>query len=237
MKLRAVYFDLDDTLCATTRFAHTARRNAVQAMIAQGVRASADQVSQELDEVIAEFTSNYEHHFDKLLLRLDPKALEGVNRSLVIAAGVAAYHDTKFRELRVADGALELLADLRRAGLGVGVISHGRTLKQAEKLVRLGIAPLLDHNAVIISDEVGINKPNPKLFQLALRLGGYQAGETMYVGDHPQNDIAPPRSLGMIAVWARAMARSELGHEKPDHTINDFRDLRRILREQYSVAV
>ncbi len=237
MQLRAIYFDLDDTLCATTRFAATARRNAIKAMLAHGLRAPLDAVQRELEEVIAEFSSNYEHHFDKLLLRLDPRALEGVNRTILVAAGVAAYHDTKFLELKIADGARELLSDLRHAGIGLGIVSHGRTLKQAEKLVRLGIAGLFAPHAVVISDEVGINKPNPKLFQLALRGGGYQAQETMYVGDHPQNDIVPPKKLGMRTVWARGMSRQTLADEAPDHTIDDFKQLRALLRESYSIPV
>jgi putative hydrolase of the HAD superfamily len=237
MRLEALFFDLDDTLCATTKFARSARRNAVRAMLAHGVKAPLERVLAELEEVISEFTSNYEHHFDKLLLRLEPEALAGVNRALVIAAAVAAYHDTKFRELKVVDGCLELMADLRSVGMRLGIISHGRTLKQAEKIVRLGLAPLLDPAAIFISDEVGINKPNPKLFQHALRASAVEPQRAMYVGDHPQNDIGPPKSIGMITVWAKTHARSELSSDRPDHVIANFGELRLLMREHYDVRV
>lgn len=235
--LRAVLFDIDDTLFATTDFARRARRNAVRAMIEAGVRVDEDQITAELAEVISEFSSNYEHHFDKLLLRLPREAIAGRNRALVVAAGVAAYHDTKFRDLHTFEGVHELLRDLQDLGIRVGVITHGWTVKQAEKLVRLGLVPFLDPQAIFISDQIGISKPNPKLYSTALRTLGLQPAESMYVGDHPAHDIVPPKSLGMITVWARAAAKHqpEPGAPGPDHVIDNFAELRNLLRETYGL--
>lgn len=235
--LDAIFFDIDDTLCATTAFAARARRNAVRAMVAAGLAGDEEAIYAELEEVIAEFSSNYEHHFDKLLLRLDPKSSEHLNRALVVAAGVAAYHDTKFRELVPFPGVVELFRDLHARGLRLGVITHGLTVKQAEKLVRLELVPYLDPAAIFISDQVGINKPNPKLYATALRALGLEARRTMYVGDHPAHDVAPPKELGMIAVWARLVDRFRASDVAPDHEIASFGDLRRLLRERYRVAV
>ena len=71
-----------------------------------------DEVYAELEEVIHEFSSNYEHHFDKLLLRLGEEHTAHLNRALVVAAGVAAYHDTKFSELHPFPGVHELFGEL-----------------------------------------------------------------------------------------------------------------------------
>ena len=242
-ELDAVYFDIDDTLCATGGFALRARRNAVRAMIEAGLRADEELVWNELVEVIAEFSSNYEHHYDKLLLRLPPEALEGVNRVLVVAAGVAAYHDTKFRELTPYPGAAELLRDLSAAGVRVGVITHGWTMKQAEKLVRLGLTRWLDHDAVFISDQIGIAKPNPKLYLAALRTHGIAPGRAMYVGDNPVNDIAPPKRLGMRTALARLRQRPADDVEalpeshRPDHVVTSYAELRALLRDVYGVPL
>ena len=99
---------------------------------------------------------------------------------------------------------------LRRAGLLTGIITHGWTTKQAEKIVRLGLVPHLDPGAVFISDQLGISKPNPKIYSIALRDLGLKASEAMYVGDNPTHDVTPPKSIGMIAVWARRAARHGL---------------------------
>jgi len=236
--LKAVLFDVDDTLCATTEFARRARRNAVEAMIHAGVRATSAELGAELDEVISEFSSNYEHHFDKLLLRLDPERIEHLNRALVVAAGVAAYHDTKFRELRPYPGVPELFSDLQRAGMRLGVVTHGLSVKQAEKLVRLRLIDYLAPEAIFISDQIGINKPNPKLYAIALKTLGLKAEQAMYVGDNPENDVIPPQTLGMITVWARLGGHHATADGvQPTHTIESFEDLRRLLREEYRIAV
>ena len=237
--LKAILFDIDDTLFSTTEFARKARRNAVRAMIQAGLDVPEEVVLKELDEVLAEFSSNYEHHYDKLLQRLRPSCLQATNSALIVAAGVAAYHDTKFRELAPFDDVFPLFADLKRAGMRLGIVTHGWTVKQAEKLVRLGLVPYLDPRAVFISDQIGISKPNPKLYALALRDLGLQAAEVMYVGDSPLHDIAPPRSIGMITVWAKRASRHTLtGTDiRPDHVVSNFDELRGILRERYDVPV
>ncbi len=235
--LDAIFFDIDDTLCATTSFAQRARHNAVRAMIAAGLRAPEELVYRELEDVIAEFSSNYEHHFDKLLVRLDRAALEHLNPALVVAAGVAAYHDTKFRELRPFPGVIELFRDLRAARVRLGVITHGWTVKQAEKLVRLELVPYLDPEAIFISDQVGINKPNPKLYQTALARVGVRPERAMYVGDSPRNDIEPPKQLGMLTCWARLVERPLDLSPAPTHAIRSFAELRELLREHYGLAL
>jgi len=237
--LDAVFFDIDDTLFPTTAFARRARRNAVRAMCEAGLDAPEEVVLRELEEVIAEFSSNYEHHFDKLLTRLGPHCTAGQSSALIVAAGVAAYHDTKFRTIAPFEDVLPLLTDLKDAGIVVGIITHGLSVKQAEKLWRLGIARHLNPMAVFISDQVGISKPNPKLYQHALRALKLEPARTMYVGDNPEHDIAPPLSLGMPAVWASRAARrkpADYGIE-PTHSIANFGELRELLREQYDVPV
>jgi putative hydrolase of the HAD superfamily len=196
-------------------------------------------VMKELDEVLHEFSSNYEHHFDKLLMRLRPDNLRRINPALIVAAGVAAYHDTKFRELVPFEDVFPLFEDLRRAGIRIGIITHGWTVKQAEKMVRLGLVGYLDPAAIFISDQIGISKPNPKLYQLALEDLDLSPGEVMYVGDNPEHDIAPPQSLGIVAVWARRAARRDIEGTgiEPDHIIHDFSELRVILRDTYGVDV
>ncbi len=239
VQLKAILFDIDDTLFSTTEFARKARANAVRAMVEAGLDLPEEVVARELEEVLAEFSSNYEHHFDKLLMRLRPPSLARTNPALIVAAGVAAYHDTKFRELVPFDDVLPFFGALRKAGMRLGIITHGWTVKQAEKLVRLRLVPYLEPSAVFISDQIGISKPNPKLYALALSDMRLVPHEAMYVGDSPEHDIAPPQSLGMATVWAARAAKRGLEGTgiAPDHVVRDFRELAGILRERYGVRL
>lgn len=237
--LRAVLFDIDDTLFSTTQFARIARWNAVKAMVAAGLDLPAEAVLRELEEVIAEFTSNYDRHFDQLLRRLRPKDLKRVNPAIIVASGVAAYHDTKFRELAPFGDVFPLLRALRQAGVLTGIVTHGLTIKQAEKLIRLGVLPYLEPQAIFISEQIGISKPNPKLYALALDDLELDAKNVMYVGDNPTHDIAPPQSLGLKTVWSRRAAKHGLDGTgiEPDHIVDDFEELRDILRSHYDLDV
>ena len=237
--LRAVLFDIDDTLFSTTEFARRARGNAVRAMVEAGLDLPVDVVQKELDEVLAEFTSNYEHHYERLLQRLPSEATRRVNPALIVAAGVAAYHDTKFRELAPYPDVIPLLTWLAEAGVRVGIVTHGLTVKQAEKLVRLGLVRYLDPKAIFISDQIGISKPNPKLYLAAVRELGLKPNEVMYVGDSLEHDIAPPKSIEMVTVWARRGSKHPTANPSivPDHVVDNFQELEKILRDTYGVPL
>lgn len=238
-ELSAIFFDIDDTLYSTSEFASRARANSVDAMIAAGLAIERGQLMAELEEVIAEFSSNYSYHFDKLLVRMPPKALAGLNPAILVAAAMVAYHETKFRELQPYPDVPPLLQDISATDIIAGIITAGPTVKQAEKLVRLGITHCFDANAIFISDQIGISKPNPKLYLRACQEVGVDPRKAMYVGDNPTNDIDPPKSLGMITVLNRRNGKyaSVLCRSEPDYRISNFTQLREILRSDFNVPV
>lgn len=238
MPLKAVFFDIDDTLYSTTQFAEKARRNSIRAMIEAGLRADEEECYAELLEVIQEFSSNYPHHYEQLVTRLPKESLRDLNRSLLVARAVVAYHQTKVTDLKPYPDAMDLLKGLSNTPLILGVISSGLTLKQCEKLVRLGVLPWLNSTAIYISQEVGIGKPNVKLYQRVCRDFLLLPNEVMYVGNDPRMDIDPPNKLGMITV---RVSRPEIkthppGETEPDHTISTFDELGNILKTEYGIA-
>ncbi|OHB74764.1 MAG: hypothetical protein A2Z34_06545 [Planctomycetes bacterium RBG_16_59_8] len=235
--LCAVFFDVDDTLYSTTEFAALARRRSAEAMRAAGINLPTEKILKELNEVVEEFTSNYEHHYDKLLLRIPRSSSEGINPALIVAAGVIAYHETKSTALKPYPDALAALKRLSETSLIRGVITAGLQIKQAEKLIRLGIHPLFSPNAIFISDQIGVGKPNPKLYLRACDEVGVRPGEAIYVGDNPLTDIDPANAVGMITVLFRRGGKySHLrGRSRPTYSIENFRDLTRILQRDFRI--
>jgi putative hydrolase of the HAD superfamily len=236
-RLKAVFMDIDDTLYSTSEFAEMARENAVRAMVEAGLRMKPEDVKLELDEVIGEFSSNYEHHFDKLLLRIPRRYYKGMNPALIVAAGMVAYHDTKFTQLKPYEDVKEVLRRLADTDLILGVITAGLTIKQSEKLIRLGLLEYFHPNALFISEQIGISKPNVKLYQRACSDLNLRPSETMYVGDSPAHDIDPPNQIGMITVHNARGGRhiAQKSHTKPAHTIHNFWDLMDILISEYGI--
>jgi putative hydrolase of the HAD superfamily len=237
--LRAIFFDVDDTLYSTSEFAALARRNAIENMRAHGFRMATEDALRELAEIVNEFSSNYEHHFDKLLRRVPKHYSEGISETILVAAAVVGYHETKFRELRPYEDAVDVLRLLReQTDLKLGVVSSGLALKQAEKLVRLGLVELFEPNGIFISDEIGISKPNPKLWLKACNAFGLRPSECMYIGDRPQLDVDPCNRIGMITVLNKRTARAYLpGETKPDFEIHNFFDLLDFLRDRFAIEV
>jgi putative hydrolase of the HAD superfamily len=239
-RLDAIFFDIDDTLYSTSEFAKLARLNSIHAMIQHGLRVTSVDAFRELQEVIREFGSNYGDHYHKLLLRLPPESYEGLNPAILIAAGVGAYHRTKFESLRPYEDVLEVFAALKeKTSLRLGIISSGLTIKQADKLVRLGVLQYLDPQAIFITDQLGIGKPNPKLYKKVCQQLELSPEVCMIVGDNPLNDIDPANAIGMITVLNRRGGRHLDAESKtrPTHVISDLWDLLEVLRTSYGIAV
>jgi len=81
----------------------------------------------------------------------------------------------------------------------LAVVSNGGAAGQRAKLARLGLDGLID--AVFISAEVGLAKPDPAIFLHALRWAELPAGDAAFVGDNPRGDLAPAAALGMTTIW------------------------------------
>ncbi len=235
--LRAIFFDIDDTMFSTTPFVQRARERAIQAMVERGLDLPVEKVLEELQAVVEEFGSNDTRHYDRLLKRLPKKATAGSNPDLLVTAGVIAYHETKWRELRIRDEARALLEDLRQTDLKLGVISAGLARKQMEKILRLGLDSYISPHLILITDQVGVAKSNPKLYRMAARRAQVRPAQAMHVGDHPLRDIESAKRAGMKAVWHHGAGKyaSLAPSRKPDHEIDSLEELRPILAEVYGV--
>lgn len=94
------------------------------------------------------------------------------------------------------DGMTTALLDLQR-DFKLGVVANQHP-PVADALAEYGVAELFD--TIVISETVGLFKPDPAIFQLALDNLGIAPGEAIFVGDRPDNDVKPAKSLGMRTV-------------------------------------
>ena len=219
--LDAILFDIDDTLYSSTAFTDLARERAVEAMTAAGLRASPERLHGVLRDIIAEYRSNYPYQFDELLSRMPRESYEPVNSAVIVAAGVAAYHDTKFRELRPYKDVAAVLRELNGRGATLGVVTSGVPTKQAEKLLRLGLLDLFEREWIFIPEQMNLTKQDPRLWQEVCRLV----------------HVKPPKEAGIVTVLVRRGGKyaSVEGRMKPQHEIEDFNGLEELLRDEYYV--
>ena len=93
------------------------------------------------------------------------------------------------------------LISLRNSGLKVGIITNGTSDLQSKKIRLLDLEKYTDE--ILISGDIGIQKPDPEPFNVMSQRLGIPAEELMYVGDHPINDIDGSRNAGYTPVWVK----------------------------------
>lgn len=225
-KIKAVFFDIDDTLYDSTLQSDAARRNAVKAMVEAGLDVDEEYGLRMLHTIVERFGSNYEYHFNELL-----KKLQRGHNPRIIAAGVIAYHTTKIAYLVPHPDTIPTLLKIRDSGYRIGVITDGRAVKQWEKLVRLGLQHFF--HTVVISDETSPHKPDSKLFKKALMEAKVKANEAMMVGDRLDKDILGGNKAGMTTVQIlkgkHAGEKPKNTLEEPAYVVSNLRDILRIL--------
>jgi putative hydrolase of the HAD superfamily len=96
---------------------------------------------------------------------------------------------------------LAVLSALRESGTTLGVITNGTVDRQQAKLRALGLADVFD--VVLISEAEGLRKPDARIFHRAAGRLGVVPPHAMFVGDHPEVDVAGAHAAGLQAVWKR----------------------------------
>jgi putative hydrolase of the HAD superfamily len=156
-----------------------------------------------------------QYQFQKLGLK-DPKRE---------AEAAAAFYRPCEKVLHRNRGIMERL---HHAGLRLGVVSN--FYGNVETLcAEAGLKPFM--TVILDSMVVGLKKPDPKLFQMALDRLKTPAAQTAFVGDSFERDIVPAKSLGMQTFWMTSeQNRVSPDPSMADHVLHSLEDLPRILR-------
>lgn len=205
---RAVFFDLDDTLCDTAPAFAAGRQAAFERALAVASGLS-----------LADLEQAWRQAHADLMPQLEAGALRMAEvrglrfRRTLAAAGVAdpdgalaeqldtLLGEAQLAHLRVFDD-VAALAALRERGVFVGVITNGADDaamdSQRSKAAHLGL--LDSQDGFWVSDAMGYRKPDPRAFAPALAAAGCAASACLYVGDSLVNDIAGANAAGLRSV-------------------------------------
>ncbi|MBD3209883.1 HAD-IA family hydrolase [Candidatus Micrarchaeota archaeon] len=186
-----ILLDIDDTLFPSSDFSSLARKNALNAMIWMGIDEHFDYLYSRLQKIIREKGSNCPHHFDELCSRLEIK-----KPARYVAAAVASYHDTK-TSIQPFPKVPSTLLKLKADGHRLFIATNGSSIKQWDKLIRLGLA--LYFEDVFVSEDIGQEKGQGFYKEVLSRLGS-SARDCVMVGDREDMDIAPAKAVGMRTI-------------------------------------
>jgi putative hydrolase of the HAD superfamily len=240
--IKLVGFDLDDCLFDSTGLSERARIKGLDAMLNLGLKIEREKAVRIIKEIVKEYGSNSSKHYNYFIRRLNQmdENIEFISyndRYKYIAAAVMAYHEEKVNSIELYNDVEFCLKRLHELSIKTAIITDGIPIKQYEKILRLEIDKLVD--LVVISDEIGIKKPNPELFDYCLRKFGVKGYETIYIGDRIDKDIIPANMNNLYSVYLHRGGKYDnykqvletQGDAKPDYEINNLNELFNIIDE------
>ncbi|MEM7095962.1 MAG: HAD family hydrolase [Actinomycetota bacterium] len=114
---------------------------------------------------------------------------------------VETYRERVIELARPLEGATDCLEQLRVDGHALVILSNGSSEQQHRKIDGLGFRELVD--AVIVSGDLGIKKPDPRIFEAAARAVGSAVEGAWMVGDAMLHDVVGGARCGMRTAWVR----------------------------------
>lgn len=228
--VKAIIFDLDNTLVDFMGFKEKAVTASAEAMVAAGLEGSPEEVAKGIFDVYWETHIENPEIFQDFLMgkigKVDYK---------YVAAGIRAYRQIEFSELKTYEGVKGTLQALRQSGLAIGILTDARALKAWFRLIYLGLQDEFDF--VLSFTDTGVRKPESKAFQAAIdkvreSVPDIRPEEILMVGDSYTRDILGAKKAGMMAAIAKYGATDEPCGVEPDFILNSITDLQELAKQQ-----
>lgn len=216
--IRAIVFDLDNTLVDFMEMKRLAVDAAVHAMIDTGLDLGVEEAKAGIQRVYDREGIEYQRVFDDFLLaehgRIDPR---------ILASGVVAYRRAKEAALVLYPHVTRTLMELMKLGLRLAVVSDAPRREAWLRLCSLNLHHAFD--VVVTFDDTGESKPSPAPFQRVLEELAIDSSEALMIGDWPERDVVGAMKVGMRTVFARYGDTFGTVESGADYEITDIRDL------------
>lgn len=108
-------------------------------------------------------------------------------------------HHASFCRYTTPDPDMDLVLNELSARVPRGLVTNGTSAGQNEKIDRLGIRGRF--GAILVSGDLGIHKPDARIFHLCCEALGVAPSRAVYVGDHYENDVLGAFNAGLKAIW------------------------------------
>lgn len=195
MTPKAVLFDLDETLIH--------RDAAIRNFIASQYRRFAAQLAPLGEARFTERFLDLEDEGRANKADVYPAVVKALGIAGVSSEALLADYRARYPGFAALNrGATTTLRALHTAGLKLGIVTNGNADVQNGKIDAIGLRPLL--SCVVISEAVGLRKPDPAIFALAAGELAVAPADCLFVGDNPETDVVGADAAGMQGVWFKA---------------------------------
>lgn len=114
----------------------------------------------------------------------------------------------------------KMLEELKNNKIALGMITNGYGQFQMDNIKALDIEKYFD--VILVSEWEGIKKPNPQIFMNALEQLNVEPSESVFIGDHPENDVKAAQNVGMKGAWKK---NNQWTYIEADAIIDDYLEL------------
>lgn len=119
-----------------------------------------------------------------------------------------------------------MLEKLKSNNLILGLITNGYGQFQMDNIIALGIDKYFD--VILVSEWEGFKKPDPRIFNKSLEKLNVSADESIFMGDHPENDVIGAKKVGMKGIWKKDF---QWDNVDADYIVDDLMELPSIIEE------
>lgn len=219
--IKAILFDLDNTLINFLRMKRMSCEAAIDSMIDAGLKVDRDKAMKLLFELYDKHGLEDPRIFQKYL-----KQVLGKVDYRILAYGVVAYRRVRSGFLEPFPHTQYVLLKLKSKGLKLGIVSDAPRLKAWLRLAAMKIADFFD--VVVAFEDTKQLKPSELPFKAALAKLKVKASECLMVGDMPHRDIKGANALGMKTCFA-SYGNPKITKTEADFVINDIKELLKIV--------
>ena len=132
------------------------------------------------------------------------------------------YWDNFLAGMKPFEGVVEFIRKLKLHGIKTAICTDMTAQIQYRKINRLGLCEYMDF--MVSSEETGLEKPSPVMFNLALKKLGVKAEEAVYFGDSLERDIEGAANVGIKPFWY--IANKNVGNAAVECVkINSYREV------------
>ncbi len=229
---RAILFDMDDTILADSFNTEVCLRRVCE-RLAPGLGVPAAELRAAMEAASDWYWSDRERHrtgrldldrarLDVARLALGRLRIENEGHAQELWRSLAEMKDEMIHPF---PGALETLQHLRESRVALALVTNGHARRQRAKIERFGLAPFFD--CIVIESELGVGKPDARVFHHVLTRLGVPAWEAWMVGDNLEWDVAGPMKVGITGIWLDTPGRGlpATSPIRPDRIVRALPDL------------
>jgi HAD superfamily hydrolase (TIGR02253 family) len=215
--IKAVLFDLDNTLIDFMKMKKHSCSAAIDAMIGAGLDVDHRKATKVLFELYDKYGLEEGTIFQKFL-----KKLKGKVNYRILANGIVAYRRVRTGFLDAYPNVDYVLLKLKKRGIKIGIVTDAPKLKAWIRLASIKLSNYFD--VVVTFEDTKRLKPSKLPFKAALRKLKLKASECLMIGDWPERDIKGAKAIGMQTCFAK-YGNPKIKKTNADYEISDIKKL------------